>query len=608
MTISSDIRVVQYIGSGTVSTYDFDFKVFEKSDLVVITTDLATGVDTTLLLNTNYTVTLNADQNYNAGGTIALTAGALPATQQLTISSDIPNLQPTDLSNQGGFYPDVINNSLDRATIQIQQLHDSMSRALVGPISDDNSLVMNLPGATDRANQYLAFDVDGAPIAVPGLESDPSLRSELAAATGSSLVGFIATGAGATARTMQTKLRDIVNVKDYGAVGDGVANDTAAVAAAIAQAGGKHLHFPAGTYLVDSISFATYKPAVVDGGAATIKARIVTSSPVVYVENPQSVNQSFALTFMCIDADNKANYGLKIRGGQNMDIAAKIVNAQSHGVWLDATAGYGIYYSRFWLWSNYNDGNGIHMETTDANMRIAANVFMGGAQNNIGDGWRMNYAQNTFVGCSAEVNNGYGFYVDNSYSNEFLGGYSESNNQNKAQGGTTYGSNDESFYITNAAVRAKVVGGRHVGLVSAATATGAGRFIMPNNSTYDGYQYNTDLSVVMPGTLKVTSGLGVNGASAPAGGTINIAPSGGLVLLQAGGATVATWNSTTKALNNYGPVGVQNTNALIYAGTGTPEAAVTAAVGSLYLRTDGGASTTLYVKQSGTGNTGWVAK
>ncbi len=42
--------------------------------------------------------------------------------------------------------------------------------------------------------------------------------------------------------------------------------------------------------------------------------------------------------------------------------------------------------------------------------------------------------------------------------------------------------------------------------------------------------------------------------------------------------------------------------------TGTPEGAVTAPVGSLALRTDGGASTTLYVKQSGTGATGWIAK
>jgi len=43
-------------------------------------------------------------------------------------------------------------------------------------------------------------------------------------------------------------------------------------------------------------------------------------------------------------------------------------------------------------------------------------------------------------------------------------------------------------------------------------------------------------------------------------------------------------------------------------GAGTPEGAVTAPVGSLFTRTDGGANTTLYVKESGTGNTGWAAK
>jgi hypothetical protein len=43
-------------------------------------------------------------------------------------------------------------------------------------------------------------------------------------------------------------------------------------------------------------------------------------------------------------------------------------------------------------------------------------------------------------------------------------------------------------------------------------------------------------------------------------------------------------------------------------GTGTPEGVVAAGIGSIFYRTDGGAGTTLYVKQSGTGNTGWVGK
>lgn len=46
---------------------------------------------------------------------------------------------------------------------------------------------------------------------------------------------------------------------------------------------------------------------------------------------------------------------------------------------------------------------------------------------------------------------------------------------------------------------------------------------------------------------------------------------------------------------------------LQYRGTGSPEGSVVAGVGSVYHRTDGGAATSLYVKESGSGNTGWVA-
>lgn len=46
----------------------------------------------------------------------------------------------------------------------------------------------------------------------------------------------------------------------------------------------------------------------------------------------------------------------------------------------------------------------------------------------------------------------------------------------------------------------------------------------------------------------------------------------------------------------------------LFFGTGDPENVVTANVGSLFLRSDGGATTTLYVKESGTSNTGWIAK
>jgi len=77
----------------------------------------------------------------------------------------------------------------------------------------------------------------------------------LGTSAGSNSVGFLQAGTGATARTSQDKMRDLVSVKDFGAVGDGVTDDTAAIQAAINT--GKALFFPQGTYLVGDLSGST---------------------------------------------------------------------------------------------------------------------------------------------------------------------------------------------------------------------------------------------------------------------------------------------------------------------------------------------------------------
>jgi hypothetical protein len=65
---------------------------------------------------------------------------------------------------------------------------------------------------------------------------------------GSSQVGFIQDGAGAVARTAQAKMRDFINVRDFGAVGNGGADDTAAIQAAVNASNGNTIHFPSGQY------------------------------------------------------------------------------------------------------------------------------------------------------------------------------------------------------------------------------------------------------------------------------------------------------------------------------------------------------------------------
>ncbi|MGZ5029075.1 MAG: glycosyl hydrolase family 28-related protein [Methylobacter sp.] len=84
--------------------------------------------------------------------------------------------------------------------------------------------------------------------------------SDLAATTGSSLVGHISSGTGAVARTAQSKLRDTVSVKDFGAVGDGITDDTAAIQAAINSVNSVNLNdgiggvvrLPEGRFLISS--------------------------------------------------------------------------------------------------------------------------------------------------------------------------------------------------------------------------------------------------------------------------------------------------------------------------------------------------------------------
>jgi len=67
-------------------------------------------------------------------------------------------------------------------------------------------------------------------------------------------VGFLQAGTGAVERTVQSKLRDVVSVKDFGAVGDGVTDDTAAIQAALnaAAESNKRLFVPSGSYLCNS--------------------------------------------------------------------------------------------------------------------------------------------------------------------------------------------------------------------------------------------------------------------------------------------------------------------------------------------------------------------
>ena len=100
---------------------------------------------------------------------------------------------------------------------------------------------------------YQALGALGVPPITPTevrTNIDAVSASALAATGGAALVGTIANETGATARTVETKLRDWLSVKDFGALGDGTTDDSAAIQLALTAASGQSLFFPAGVYRV----------------------------------------------------------------------------------------------------------------------------------------------------------------------------------------------------------------------------------------------------------------------------------------------------------------------------------------------------------------------
>jgi hypothetical protein len=133
---------------------------------------------------------------------------------------------------------------------------DNNLRELSEGLSSANTSITTLTNDISDING----DISTISSAISVINGDiDDVESDIAAingSSGSSLVGYIQSGTGATARTVQSKLRDSISVKDFGAVGDGTTDDSAAIdagSAAVSAAGGGELVFPNGQY---SFSFA----------------------------------------------------------------------------------------------------------------------------------------------------------------------------------------------------------------------------------------------------------------------------------------------------------------------------------------------------------------
>ena len=135
-----------------------------------------------------------------------------------------------------------------------------------------------LSSATGRIDFYAAngrYDVVVSKLGYLTVTISDIELDDLLAPSGSNSVGYLPAGTGAVASTVQTKLRESVSVKDFGAVGNGSTDDTAAIQAAITANGGKVIFFPVGTYKITStilISAASTRLVGASARAAILNA------------------------------------------------------------------------------------------------------------------------------------------------------------------------------------------------------------------------------------------------------------------------------------------------------------------------------------------------
>ena len=422
MTISSTSRKAgPFTGTGLVTTYPFSFKVFQASDVLVKQADTA-GIETTLVLTTNYTVSLNADQNTNPGGSITLTA-ALTSGYTLVITSNVPQLQSVDLTLGGNFNPDVIESEFDKLTIITQQLNEVQGRALALPITvsgastelpapeankligwnetstglqniDTTTLATVVAFGTANADQFsgdgttTSFTLSANPgalnnldISIGGVTQRPGTDYTWSAGTtltftgappsgtnnvlvrymqglpqgntAADLVSYQPAGGSAVTTTVQAKLRETVSVKDFGAVGDGVTDDTAAIQAAVNSltAGGTVI-FPSGEYKITTVYVQNDRVALKGIGDAAIIINSLTA-------NGFEIGLSVATLSFCDVEGLKFDRAVKSSSGA----ALKYINTA---------------YSKVVGCAFKNSYIGVHVKTHNDSLQIINNTFYDG--------------------------------------------------------------------------------------------------------------------------------------------------------------------------------------------------------------------------------------
>ena len=152
MTVADNTSRNQYTATSGQTVFAYTFEIVDKDDIVV----LKNG--TTLSEGTNYTV---SNVGNDSGGNVTLAVGAT-AGDILTLYRDMPYARTQNYTNSGDFLASEVNADFDELWLAGEQTNRTVNSAVRKPITDAESISMELPDAATRASKYLRFTDTGA--------------------------------------------------------------------------------------------------------------------------------------------------------------------------------------------------------------------------------------------------------------------------------------------------------------------------------------------------------------------------------------------------------------------------------------------------------------
>jgi hypothetical protein len=163
MTISSVTNKTSgTAGTGTVGQeISFTFPVFAEGEVVGEAIENATADSTTLVQDTDYTISLTGTGTPNyTGGAITMLVATYDSDYTIYLYRVTTQTQATDLIENDNIPADTIEKRFDQLFAQIADLQEQINRCIRVPLGD-GTITTLLPNKVDRASDYLKFDADG---------------------------------------------------------------------------------------------------------------------------------------------------------------------------------------------------------------------------------------------------------------------------------------------------------------------------------------------------------------------------------------------------------------------------------------------------------------